>query len=342
MIFKRNTNNRRLADLEVYVKQLEEFVDKFRSERDEFAKRLEVVEWRLKGLVKVYFPSRFRADLNLEGCLAILADELERVNEFISKFNKTSIIESRSESEGGVEKRSKVYSRLEILDVKSRGILSKVLLGYCTVNSLAKVLNVRRVEVKESLSRLVELGWLDVLKVKRLRGKEVFDAYFPSPYGLIACERVLNASWTFAQVNYLKELKEYRSDEDLIEAVKERLKHSHKKVITIKDDSKVCLMRFSGGSHKADLNVDGRFVECESLSNDLDQTIRMARALHEVQGEVVVVVCSVHALRMMLQRLCLSSWRLGYSLKIRIACLDELSHLEAMRKYLILRPPKPC
>ena len=183
-------------------------------------------------------------------------------------------------------------------------------------------------DVRNRLSSLVDAGWLDVLKVKYLRGKRIFDIYFPSPHGLIACEKLLGASWTFAQADYLKKINEFLSDEELIENAKERLKHSHDKVVSVGDDSTSCLIRYSEGSHRADLWVDGKFVECESLSNDLDQTIRMARALHEVQGEVVVVVCSVHALRMMLQRLCLSSWRLGYSLKIRIACLDELSHLE--------------
>jgi len=173
-----------------------------------------------------------------------------------------------------------------------------------------------------------------------LRSRQVFDVYFPSPYGLIACEKLLGASWTFAQANYLKELREYLSDEELIELAKDRLKHSHKKVISVKDDATQCLMRFSGGSHKADLWVDGRFVECESLSNDLDQTLRMTRAFIEVSGEVVVVVASVHAIRMMLQRLCLACWRIGCNLRVRISCIDELSHLEAMRKYLILRPPK--
>ena len=72
-----------------------------------------------------------------------------------------------------------------------------------------------------------------------MRRDEVFDIYFPSPYGLIACERLLNASWTFAQVQYLKEPKQFISDDDPIDMAKERLKHAHERIISIKDECNV-------------------------------------------------------------------------------------------------------
>ena len=339
MIFKK-IDNSRLIELEAYIKQLESFIDKFRSERDELTEKLRVIEWRLKGLIRVYFPSRFKSSLTVDECLTILSEELEHISELLSKVRSESKAEIIAGNNSLVEERSRVYSRLDRLDDSLRNILYHVLLGYCTVNSLAKYLNLRSKSVKEKLSSLVDLGWLDVLKVKYLRSKQLFDVYFPSPHGLIACEKLLGASWTFAQADYLKKIGEFLSDEDLIENARERLKHSHDSVVSVRDDSTKCLVRFSEGSHRADLRVDGKFVECESLSNDLDDTIRMVRALSEVQGEIIVVVSSVHAMRMMLQRLCLASWRLGYSLRVRISHINELSHLEAMRKFMVLRPPK--
>jgi len=339
MILKRN-DGQKIVELESYIRQLEEFIDKFRAERNELAKKLKVIERRLKGLIQVYFPSRFKSDLTADECLAILSEELEYISELLSKMRNESKARMSTSVDGLIEERSKVYFRLDRLDNYLKNILSHVLLGYCTVNSLAKCLNLHSRDVKSYLSSLVDLGWLDVLKVKYLRRKQLFDIYFPSPHGLIACEKLLNASWTFVQADYLKKIGEYLSNEDLIENAKERLKHSHDHVVSVKDDSTKCLIRFSGGSHKADLWVDGKFVECESLSNDLDNTIRMVRALHEVQGEIIVIVSSVHAMRMMLQRLCLASWRLGFSLRVRISHINELSHLEAMRKFMIIRPPK--
>ena len=45
-------------------------------------------------------------------------------------------------------------------------------------------------------------------------------------------------------------------------------------------------MRYSEGSHKADLLIDGRYVKCESLANDLEQTLCMCKALHEAQSKI--------------------------------------------------------
>ncbi|RLF23125.1 MAG: hypothetical protein DRN15_07255 [Thermoprotei archaeon] len=335
-MFKRK---HKIAELEAHVKQLSEYVERFRQERDLLAKRLEMLEWRLKALIKVYFPSRFHSNLKAEDCIAILSEELQHVTEALAKVK----IMPSSEGSGRVESRSErdhVYERLERLNDELKEALKHALLGYCTVNSLAKVLSIRPHRARSLLSSLVDLGWLDALKVKPLRRGEVFDIYFPSPYGLVACDKLLNASWTFAQAQHLKELKQFISDEELIDMAKERLKHAHEHVVSVKDDSTRCLIRYSEGSHKADLLIDGRYVECESLANDLEQTLRMCRALHEAQGEVIVIVPSTHAIRMMLQRLCLASWRLGHSLKVRISHVNELSHLEAMRKFIILRPPK--
>jgi len=41
---------------------------------------------------------------------------------------------------------------------------------------------------------------------------------------------------------------------------------------------------------------------------------------------------------MMEQRLCMCSWRLGYSIRYRISTVDRLSHLEEMEKYMVIRP----
>ncbi|RLF22529.1 MAG: hypothetical protein DRN15_08815 [Thermoprotei archaeon] len=329
----------KVAELEAHVKQLSEYVERFRQERDLLAKRLEVIEWRLKALIKVYFPSRFHNGLSAEECITILSKGLQHVAEVLAKAKSMPSPEGseRIESRG---ERERVYERLERLDDELKEALKHALLGYCTVNSLAKVLSISSHKAKVMLSSLVGSGWLDALKVKPLRRGEAFDIYFPSPYGLIACEKLLNASWTFAQAQHLKELKQFISDEELIDMAKERLKHAHEHVVSVKEDPTQCLIRYTEGSHKADLLIDGKYVECESLANDLEQTLRMCRALHEAQGEVIVIVPSTHAIRMMLQRLCLASWRLGYSLKVRIAHVNELSHLDAMRKYIILRPPK--
>ena len=330
----------KIAELEAHVKQLSEYVERFRQERDSLARRLEILEWRLKALIKIYFPSRFHSSLRAEDCVAILSEELQHVVEVLTKVKLMPSPEPSGLAESIGEERVKVYTRLERLSDELKGALKQALLGYCTINSLTKALSIRPHKVRSVLSSLVDSGWLDALKVKPLRRGEVFDIYFPSPYGLIACEKLLNASWTFAQAQHLKELKQYISDEELIDIAKERLKHAHEHVVSVKDDSTKCLIRCSEGSHRADLLVDGRYVECESLANDLEQTIRMCKALHEAQGEIIVILPSIHAIRMMLQRLCLASWRLGYSLKVRIAHINELSHLEAMRKFIILRPPK--
>ena len=330
---------RRLSELEAYTKQLREYLDKFREERDSLARRLEMLEWRLKALIKVYFPSRFHNNLKAEDCIAILSEELQHVAEALAKAKSMPSPEGSEEAESRDE-RERVYGRLERLSDELREALKHALLGYCTINSLAKVFSIRPHKAKSMLSNLVDSGWLDALKVKPLRRNEAFGIYFPSPYGLIACEKLLNASWTFAQAQHLKELKQFISDEELIDMAKERLKHAHEHVVSVKEDPTQCLIRYTEGSHKADLFIDGRYVECEALTNDLEQTIRMCKALHEAQGEVIIIVPSTHAIRMMLQRLCLASWRLGYSLKVRIAHINELSHLEAMRKFIILRPPK--
>ena len=331
---------RRVSELEAYTRQLREYLDKFREERDVLARRLDIIEWRLRALIKVHFPSRYKDGLSAEDCITILSEELNNIAETISRIKYTCIEGSRQDTKAE-EQRTIIYAKLERLDEEHKGIFKQVLLGYCTVNSLAKVLNIKSYKIKSILSELVDKGWLDVLKVRPLRHSEVFDVYFPSPYGLIACEKLLNASWTFAQAQHLKELKQYISDEDLIDMAKERLRHAHKHILSIKDDPAQCLIRYSEGSHKADLLVDGRYVECESLSNDLEQTTRMCKALHEAQDEIIIIVPSLHAIRMMLQRVCLASWRFGYSLRLRIAHINELSRLEAMRRFMILRPPKP-
>jgi len=330
---------RRVSELEAYTKQLREYLDKFREERDVLARRLDVIEWRLRALIKVHFPSRYKDGLSAEDCITILSEELNNIAETISRI-KSTCIEGSRQSVKAEEQRTIVYAKLERVDEEHKEIFKQVLLGYCTVNSLTKALNIKSHKIKSMLSELVDKGWLDVLKVRPLRHSEAFDIYFPSPYGLIACEKLLNASWTFAQAQYLKELKKYVSDDELIDMAKERLKHAHKSIVSVKEDPTQCLIRYTDGSHKADLLVDGKYVECESLANDLEQTIRMCKALYEAQGEVIVVVSSLHAIRMMLQRVCLALWRLGISLRVRIAHINELSHLEAIRKFIVLGPPK--
>jgi len=178
----------RISELEAYTRQLREYLDKFREEREALARRLDIIEWRLKALIKVHFPSRYRNDLSAEDCIAILSEELNNVAEAILRMENTRTGGLRQDIKAG-EQRTIVYAKLERLGEELKETLKQVLLGYCTINSLAKALNVRSHEAKSILSDLVNKGWLDVLKVRPLRHSKAFDIYFPSPYSLIACDK---------------------------------------------------------------------------------------------------------------------------------------------------------
>gem|GEM_PF-5614245 len=45
----------------------------------------------MKGLIQVYFSSLFRSDLTANECLAILFEELEHINEPLSKMGNKLI-----------------------------------------------------------------------------------------------------------------------------------------------------------------------------------------------------------------------------------------------------------
>jgi len=59
----------KLAELEAHIKQLHEYIERFRQGRDSLARRLEMLEWQLKGLIKVHFPSRYKHDLKVKTVL---------------------------------------------------------------------------------------------------------------------------------------------------------------------------------------------------------------------------------------------------------------------------------
>lgn len=66
--------------------------------------------------------------------------------------------------------REHIYEKLERLNNKLREALKHVLLGYCTINSLVRAFSTRPHKAKSLLSSLVNLGWLDVLRVRPFRG----------------------------------------------------------------------------------------------------------------------------------------------------------------------------
>jgi len=146
--------------------------------------------------------------------------------------------------------------------------------------------------------------------------------------------KILGKAWTYAQVEHLKELGEYRDHEELLSEVVERLRHTHKQIST---DPGECIVRFEGVFHRADLKVDSILVEVETLSNTIDDTERMVKTIIGYQGELYVVVGGEMARRMMEQRLCMCSWMLGHSIRYRVSTVDRLSHLEEMEKYMIIR-----
>ena len=83
------------------------------SERDSLAKRLEIIEWKLKALVKVYFPSRYQDKLRAEDYIAILSEELRHVAEVLVKAKSMPRSEGSGLTESIEEERTKVYTKLK-------------------------------------------------------------------------------------------------------------------------------------------------------------------------------------------------------------------------------------
>ena len=328
--------DRELEQLRVAVVQLEAYLKKYQEEVDRLKERLEVLEWRLRGLVKVFYPQKYTTGMSAEECIRVLCEELESSR--IKSLKRPLFGEERVLG-GESSERARVEVRLERLSREELEVLKRVLLGYCNYTTLVRRGGlegvVERSRIKGVLEKLVSNGWLNILKVKRLRSRSTTEVYFPSPYGLIACEKILGRAWTYAQVEHLKELKEYRGHEELLSEVVERLRHTHKQITT---DPRECIVRFEGVSHRADLKVDGVLVEVETLSNTIDDTEEMVKTIVGHQGELYVVVGGEMSRRMMEQRLCMCSWRLGYSIRYRISTVDRLSHLEEMEKYMVIRP----
>ena len=74
---------RKIFELEAYTRQLKEYLDKFRKERETLARRLDIIEWRLRALIKVHFPSRYKDGLSAEDCITILSEELNNCRAYI-------------------------------------------------------------------------------------------------------------------------------------------------------------------------------------------------------------------------------------------------------------------
>ena len=147
---------------------------------------------------------------------------------------------------------------------------------------------------------LIKKGLVRYLIFSKLSGDvRNFKVLFPSSLGLKIFEEEFGL-WTSYQYKYLKNIGEAMSNEDLIKETNKRIRPK-----------------------------EGLCIKCEDLSNDLKHIFKI---LSEYK-ELLIVVPSSTAKKMMMQRIALYSWEWRRKLKLYLNSVNELPNLT---RYIVL------
>ncbi|RLE85351.1 MAG: hypothetical protein DRJ67_09005 [Thermoprotei archaeon] len=210
-----------------------------------------------------------------------------------------------------------------------------VALGYYSIRLLSRRFHLKK--VRRILEGLVGEGLLRYLKA--VRSNVTFTLYFLSPageaafasrawreYGLeepmpsFAAQRAYALSRT--------KNRELYDDRALVERLAERYRQLGYEVYTSYDGKDACRVVVEGDTMYLDLVAvrggEKVGVECETLKNNYEQTVRNFRKLLEYnQGIAYVVVPSEYAKLCVVQRAAYAAWVLGRSLTLKVARVDE-------------------
>jgi len=272
----------------------------------------------------------------------------DRIRELESELKAISLTPEPSGREGvkiglGLEsimkvKREVVLRKWERLSELERSVFHKIIVGYCTEELLLSIKEkARKRKVIRAKSSLIERGFVRALAVNKTSGRfRTIEVYFPSPLGVRVCEIVKLGGrvmpWTYLQYEYAKENKLTTDHEKLVSEVIEKLRHSNYEFSLDEYD---LLVR--GTNHRADVYVvkpRELYIECETLSNSLEQTFKMLNAYSKSNSELCIVVATEEAKHMMLQRLCFYAWEMKKSISFNLTTAKEIPQ---MSSYVILR-----
>ena len=353
MIWLFKKDDARLRELEALVIQQGELLEKLREENEKLRRKLADAERRLESTLKLFFPKLYheKKPSSLEEMITVLVDGLDELRNKVSlEATRETIVQQaaklQEEAKPFVDV-NKIRIRLEKLEDEEKQALKLVLMGYCTVKSLRKELGIGKSKAERILDKLHRQGFLDVLRVTTRIQPKGYKVYFPSPHGEAASEVLLGMPWSMLHIQVLHEKSLYMDNEKLIKESEMRLKHAGYKVITEFENPSECVIKYSMGTHRADLVIYGEkakiFMECESMSNPLAQVCKMLDAHYEYYKKIYIVVSSSLAKRMMIQRICYWAWKKrqpeGLVIEAKIEAVDRLTRLSAMSTYIINRPP---
>lgn len=344
MKLRSRKEDRGVYELEALLKQHRALLDNLLEENERLKMELMQAEYGLKQILRRFYPELYPKASN--ATLRELVDTLKEALE-------ASRARTRREISGSLEEGVHIMSRrqhstepsnIDNLREEEVEALKLVLRGYCTVKSLSEKMRLKYTEASKLLLDLSSKSLIRLTVVRTSSSRRGIKIYFPSELGLKACEHLLGVPWSMLHSEELKSIKMYADNSALAREAAKRLAAAGYKVVTEYEDPEMCSFRWSGGSHRADLAVEvpGRsgekivLVECESMSNPLRQVVKMLDAYEEAFGKIFVVVSSLPAKRMMLQRIAYWSWRRGFKgvFEARVEEAGKVYRLGYFPKYL--------
>ena len=355
--FERRRDRVERERLELYARELERLYESAVEEKRRLERLLRDAREKALRLVEEYAPLSYRGDMGLVEALGVLEwrleelerenarllAELERLREEVNIARKAP--ETRKQAGEGEPVRvgeglasllkvgrEQALRRWERLGELEKDVFRRIVLGCCTEGLLREAGGKRFLAAK---SRLIEAGLVRALGVVRFTGGvRRFEVYFPSPLGVKVCEVTdLGGGvrpWTYLQYEYARE-KGFTVDHDaLVRVTVEKLRHANLEVSLDEFDLLV-----PGTSHRADIFVRerGLYVECETLSNTLEQTFKMLDAYVRSGREFYIVVASAEARWMVLQRLCFYAWECRRNLSFFLSSVRDLPNMSSLSIY---------
>ena len=323
----------------LYAKQLEELYQSLLEENKLLKKELEEVRRKVLEIVERYAPLKYSSKLTVLEALNVIEYKLKRLvtetNRLEEKLRELESDEAQKPKLPVAQEAPRIGLGLENLRKISREqalrkwerltrlekeVFYKILVEYFTENHFP-----RQKDFIKAKSRLIEKGFIRVLEVRKISGKiSFYEVYFPSPLGVKVCECIDFGEgvspWTFLQYSYAKKRGYTLDHSQLVEKTVEKLRHANYELSL---DELSLVVR----GHKADILVvkpRETYIECETLSNTLEQLFRMLDAYTESQKEYCIVVASQQAKYMYLQRICFYAWETGKTIKASLATLKEL------------------
>ena len=359
MIFRKREKEREIKKLKLYVKQLEQFYSNLLKERDLLKKELDSCRDYALTIVEQFVPSKYSTSLSLMNALEIIYNELrEALSENVELRNKLKELELLERErtiktpEGSGEREVRIGLGLEsLMKVSKESALRKwerlstfekeafheIIIGNCTEELLSVEGKGRKASLVKAKSSLIEKGFIRALSISKTSGKfKAFEVYFPSPLGVKVCEIIAFEGrvmpWTLLQYEYALKKQLTLNHDELVKATVNKLRHANYELSL--DDYDLLV---HGTNHRADIYIvkpEELYIECETLSNSLEDTFRMINAYVKTGKAFSIVVASEQAKYMMLQRLCFYSWEVKRSLSFKLTTIRDIPN---MTSYVILR-----